>query len=214
MGVSGRNLKGQFMTRTTTTQPNTITIRKLRRTYGEHSLDVLDEYLEELDTEDEAVRTVRTYRIIKPLPSKDEFLTLQTTHYTSTVAELVGDAFGVFEDLACEMGDWYDNLPEGFQAGDKGVMLDDARNTLENLEQPEVFEHVATLKVLYLPLTGRVSRASRRDDAVRRLRAVLEVLVAIPPDDDTDKRDERQELINELENAIGDAEYVEFPGMY
>ena len=50
--------------------------------------------------------------------------------------------------------------------------------------------------------------AAGRDDAVGRLQAVVDAL-------DPDEGDgEVKELVDELENAISEAEGVDFPGMY
>jgi hypothetical protein len=191
--AKGRELSGQ-----------NVTIRKLKLLYGQHATDVLHSFLEELDREDGAMRT---YKVVKTLPTQDEFKELQKKRYTSTVADLVDNAFGTLEDLAGEVGDWYDNLPGGFQSGDKGSALDDARNTLGSLSQPDVNEQLGALEVYYEPAQEIRSRASRRDDAVGRLEAVVDVLA-------TSDYPEAKDLIDELENAIGEAESVEFPGMY
>jgi hypothetical protein len=38
------------------------------------------------------------------------------------------------EELKDECQEWYDNLPENFQNGDKGSTLQEAVNALENIE--------------------------------------------------------------------------------
>ena len=59
-----------------------------------------------------------------------------------------------------------------------------------------------------LPLLQVTSRGAGRDDAVGRLQAVVDAL-------DPDEGDgEVKELVDELENAISEAEGVDFPGMY
>ncbi len=181
-----------------------ISIRKLKSEYGRCALQVLHEYLKELPRDEGAMRS---YRIIKPLPSKEDFNELQRKRFTSTVAELVDDAFGAFIDLAGEIGDWYDNLPEGFQSGDKGCVLEEARSTLDGLSQPDVPESIGESQVFYLPLEDTSSRASRRDDAVGRLQVVVEAL-------NGSEDAETKAFIDELDNAISEAEGVDFPGMY
>ena len=183
----------------------TITIRKLNSSYGVHAAFVLEDYLDELAKKDGGMRT---YKIVKALPTEAEFQELQKKKFTSTVAELVGSAFGDLENLASEVGDWYENLPEGFQNGDKGSVLDDTRGTLESLSEPDVPNAVAKKEVYYLPLLHLSSRAARRDDAIGRLQAVVDEF-----DSDEGDSDIRQ-FIDELENAISEAEGVEFPGMY
>ena len=181
-----------------------VTIKKLKSLYGNHAEPVLEEFLKELPKKD---GKMRTYKILKPLPTCEEFEVLKRKQFTSPVGDLVDCAFGSFGDLAGEMGDWYDNLPESFQQGDKGSLLEDARSTLENLSPPDVSERIGALPVYYLPHKAISSRASRRDDAVGRLQAVVDALSPVEDGEDA-------ELVDELENAIGEAEGVEFPGMY
>ena len=121
---------------------------------------------------------------------------------------MVGRAFGVLEDLASEVGDIFDNMNEGLRSTNRGTMLEDARGSLESLSQPDVPETLASKEVYYLPVLNASSRAARRDDAVGRLQAVVDALSA-----EIDN-EEIKELGEELENAISEAEGVEFPGMY
>lgn len=183
----------------------TITIRRLNSDYGPHAVHLLEEYLEQLERQE---GTMRSYRILKELPGKQEYIEIRKERYTSTVADLVDSAFTDFEDLAAEVGEWYDGLPENFQVGDKGCALEDAQNTLDSLSQPDVSEDIGALPVYYLPLINNRSRASRRDDAVGRLQAVVDALEESANDEGI------RCLTDELENAISEAGGVEFPGMY
>jgi hypothetical protein len=119
--------------------------------YGPYALQVLEGYLTDLPRKKGGMRT---YKIAKPLPTEDEVKERQKRKYTSTVADLVASAFAELEDLASEVGDWYDNLPEGLKSGDKGSALEDARGTLESLSQPDVPDAVGAREVYYLPLQG------------------------------------------------------------
>jgi hypothetical protein len=184
-----------------------VSSRKLRSLYGSHAESVLEEYLDKLPKE---CRKMQTYRILKPLPTNEKYEELQRRRFTSSVSDLVDCAFNCFEDLATEVGDWYDNLPESLQSGDKGCALEEAGSTLENLLQPDVGEGIGAIQVYHLPIYGTGSRPSRRDEAVGSLQAVVEALGAVENKDD----DQLRELIDELENAICEAEGVEFPGMY
>jgi len=187
---------------------DTITIRKLKSQYGAHAVDVLDDWLEELPRKE---KTLTTYRIAKPLPTAEEFKELQTAKFTTSVEHLVSSAFSEFEDLANELSDWYDSLPDNFQSGDKGCAIDEAQCTLSNLSMPDLKDNIGCLRVVHLPLTEITSRASRRDDAVERLASVVAVLRDVS---DATISNDCQILIEELENAISEAEEVEFPGMY
>ena len=192
-------------------QGKEITSRKLKALYGNHAETVLHEYLKNLPRKKGAMQS---YRIVKALPDTDEFNGLQTKLFTSNVADLVDSAFSTFEDLAGEMSDWYDGLPEAFQGGDKGSALEDARGILESLSHPAVDGPTGAIEVCYLPLQDVKSRASRCNDAVGCLQAVVDALDACKDDEGRDNQEEIKNLLDELENAISEAEGVEFPGMY
>lgn len=205
----GTAIKGPVLKRPTKTKQTSedLSIRKLKSQYGEYALDVLREYLEELPKEG---RAMRAYKVIKTLPTMEKFETLQKTRYTSTVSEMICDAFSTFEELSSECSEWYDSLPESFKDSEKGSMLEEVSSTLENLQIPDCSETTKLLPVYYLPILDCSTRCSRRDDAVGRLQAVLDVLEEVKQD----IGEEVSSLVDELENAISEAEGVEFPGMY
>ncbi len=158
------------------------------------------------------------WQIIK-LPTNEEYIKLRDQKFTKELGDLVGDAFGEFDSLKDELNDWHDNLPESFQNGDKGSQLQDAISLLDNLSEPTVDDCIKTIGVLYFPLQNANSRSDRRDDAVGMLRACIETLDEIVEGEGKQKhlsevRESAENLRSELDNAIGDAEGVEFPGMY
>lgn len=187
-----------------------LSIRKLKSLYGDHAAEVLQDHLDELPRKDGAMRH---YKAIKPLPTQEEFTQLKMERYTSTASDLLDTAFNTLEDLAGECSDWYDNLPQSFQDGEKGSILEEARSTLENLSRPDCGEEIGALEVYCPPHHDCSSRASRRDDAVAQLQAVVDALEAGNDQSKVDK-DEADSLLGELGNAISEAESVEFPGMY
>lgn len=48
------------------------------------------------------------------------------------VIDAVDEAKSVFEDIAQEERDKFDNLPEGFQNGDRGAAMEEAADALES----------------------------------------------------------------------------------
>jgi len=182
-----------------------ITSRKLKSIFGQHAETVLVDYLKELPHKG---RESRKYKVIEPLPELDEYKELEKKRFTTTVQDLVESAFADFEDLGSEMSDWYENLPESFQDGDKGDALSEARDTLEGLSVPELNEEIRAIPIFYRPNVNIKSRADRRDDAVDRLRAVVGTLEEIEENSDV------QAVVDELDNAIDEADSVDFPRMY
>lgn len=48
--------------------------------------------------------------------------------------QMVEDAVCIVEELQQEMQDWYDNMPENFQNGDKGSEVEEEAQNLESLK--------------------------------------------------------------------------------
>ena len=195
-------------------KPHSISLKKLKSTYGLHARTILRDYLEELPRKKGAVRS---YKIVKKLPTVDEFNALRTKRFTTTVDDLVEAAFSEFEELATELSEWYDNLPEQLQESDKAYQLQEAKDALENLTRPDLPDSVVNMEIFYMPAEGIKSRAARRDDAVARLQAVVDELNDLLSDDKEDAdfdKDDVEALASDLEAVINEAEGVEFPGMY
>jgi len=135
---------------------------------------------------------------------------------TSTVGALIGDGYSELEGLKDELQEWYDNLPESFQNGSKGEQLQEAIGYLENLIEPSIPGDHDGIAASYTASTKRKkSRADRRDDAVQMLAGAQSALQAfLDENEEHEDADEIQSLIEDLENAISDAENVEFPGMF
>ena len=194
--------------------PEIMTNVKLRNRLGPHARDLLTDYLQELPRKKGGQQK---YKVIKSLPSADEVEALRSAKFTTTVESLVADAFSEFESLAGELDDWYNNLPDSFQQGDKGQQLEEAKGNLENLSAPDVSEELGELKLVYVPSEKPASsRSARCVEACDMIRAAIDRLAEVQDDEKaaTEFKQAAEELASELENAIGDAESVEFPGMY
>lgn len=51
----------------------------------------------------------------------------------SEAEDLASQAKEIAQDLATEMEEWYDNLPENFQNGDKGTRIEECKDALEEI---------------------------------------------------------------------------------
>jgi hypothetical protein len=189
--------------------PEVITKAVLTKRYGTgHATTVLSLKLKALPR----VKGQQTkFEVIEPLPSKEEFLELQRAKFTSPLGELVSDAFSELESLKDELQDWYDNLPESFQNGDKGSELQDAVSNLENLSEPSIGEVLAGVPVFYLPPVEINSRSDRCADAAGRLRACVD---ALEGEENAKQLEGASDLADELGGAADEAASVDFPGMY
>lgn len=148
----------------------------------------------------------------------------------ATVADAISGAFNDLAELAQEMQDWFDNMPENLQGSSKGDEVSTAADELGNVgDEPDIPGCIAGETLTYSFDTKAKSRAARRDNALNAINAAIEFcqdyigeldadLVKSPADDEDDERevnrDAVQELLDELETARDAAESVEFPGMY
>lgn len=159
-----------------------------------------------------------------------------------SVADALSNGVSDLESLKDELQDWYDNMPENFQSGDKGEQLQTAIDQLdsacavtipEGLDGETDSDDKPTLggvRFLFAASTKkRMSRADRCSEATALMRSALDaVKEELEPklsalNNVEDLTDEQQaeldalETLNdglgEIEQAIDDAEAVEFPGM-
>lgn len=200
-----------------TTQPFTRVF--LRNTYGSHAWSYLRDYLKALPRER---KKPQKYIWSRTAPTVEEAAELRVKHFTTTLADLVSDAFSEIESLAGEMQEWYDNMPENFQQGDKGSEVEEAKDALENISTVELSGEAAKLTTVYIPAEDIESRGDRINDCVARLhhaaealRDELQTLIDSAPDDAPCKDDEGWgDIADELEGAAQEADGISFPGMY
>lgn len=134
-----------------------------------------------------------------------------------SVPDAVSEAFGTFAELAEELRNWYDSMPEGLQGGDKASQLEESADALENLQEPsEVPGYLSTFEIKPLP-RRRQSRADRNGYAVGLLedaKALAEAWLDDTANAEHEDRDDMESFRDELDTAIDEAQGVEFPGMY
>lgn len=187
---------------------------KLNREYGQHALCVLGNRL----------KLVRKgwFGYDGDLPTVEDYKKAEREAFTHDASDLVSGAFSELESLRDELQDWYDNLPESFQSGDKGDQLQEAVSQLESASEVELPEWAKEAKVFAAPGDG-TSRADRCSQACYELRQVTEALEAIADGeaklpDQSDPTEEQKakarSTAEELTSAADEAEATEFPGMY
>ena len=147
---------------------------------------------------------------------------------TVLIADALENAFGELEQLASEMRDWYEGMPENFQNGDKGEQVNEAADNLEQIQSIDLpdwlddaelgdgSENPSRASVEVWPLPRRASRADRRDYAVSLLQGVKDHVDTLLYDkgEKWEHKDDAESFVSELDDAIGYAEDVSFPGMY
>jgi hypothetical protein len=198
---------------------NEISRIKLSKTYGPHWMRVLGNRIK--------VSRKGWYQIVEALPTVEEFKAMLTAAFTFSVTSVIPDAIAELESLRDELQDWYDNLPEAFQSGDKGDQLQEAISSLDNVaNELDVPEYLESVKVFVAP-NDRTSRADRGGQAAYALRQAAErleeQLEEKPVDDPTryqglvlndDMKEEVRRLVENLTDIADEADGVEYPGMY
>jgi len=141
------------------------------------------------------------------------------------------DAIGEFmadcEELGQEMRDWADNMPESKQGSQKYDEVNEAAETLENIAQedpvtPDTMSFLNEVKVTIQDPTPRrrgYSRSARLAHAISTLQIVMMALEEFKSQHPNEKeRADQEDVANELHAALeeheGNAENVEFPGMF
>ncbi len=143
---------------------------------------------------------------------------IEMQKYESTVEGAIDDAMSAFEELGSECREVCDNMPESLQSTDRYSTLDETANELEYLSAPDVPECVSGLTVTfsYKP-QRRMSRSDRRHEAIRTIEAAKDAAQEWLDDEanaEHDQRDEVETLVSEIDDIVGTAENVEFPGMF
>ena len=141
---------------------------------------------------------------------------------------------GTIEELASELRDWHDNLPESLQEGDKGSTLEESASTLEDLDISDLpdwttdADHTNAITTVFFPDLKCESRADRASEASEELRAAAERLreeaqdLEQPKESTTNEEnkkraeqgDELSNLADEYESVADEIQGVEFPSMY
>jgi hypothetical protein len=170
------------------------------------------------------------FKIVLPLPAPGEYKTIKEKFYTHSLADQVEGAYSTFEDLASQLRDWYDNLPESFQGADKGQQIEDAASTLENHSSaPDVPDFATHLPVYHADalLKNLKSRSDQNAEACSILSACVDAIdkalaagqfVSLESKEPVvltaEQKEELEQFRDEINSAFEEAEGVEFPGMY
>jgi hypothetical protein len=145
---------------------DTLTAMKLEKIYDEHFFRSLRSLIDRMPHEK---KKPQRYKVIGALPQPGaEYLALRTERHQTTIGDLVDEAYSAVEDLAEEMTNWRDNLPDGLRENsDKGGQVEEAANRLEEIrdDKPDVPEGIRDLKVIFLSHPKLKSREDRAKEA-------------------------------------------------
>jgi hypothetical protein len=147
---------------------------------------------------------------------------MATTVREISIADAASEAYEELQTLAEEMRQWADSIEEKFSHTEKYERISEAADTLENIQEPDYCDYAKnmTIKITDLPKRKRGHpRAHRCTQACYILDVCIETLEYRIEDIKDDKSAETEcnecsTLRDDLEQAKGEAEGVEFPGMY
>lgn len=136
--------------------------------------------------------------------------------------DAIGEVMSVCEELAQEMHEWSDNMPDSKQGSSKQDEVDACADTLDNVVGDDPCDETTDqtflneIKVsIQDPILGRRprSRATRLGDGTDILQQVIEALVAHKTEN-SDQEITANELKDKLEEIESELQGVDFPGMF
>ena len=193
-------------------QGEIIGTRKLNSTYDRYVLHVIGRMFKRLPKEKKGAQT--QYEVLEDTPTIEEYRQSKERTFVTDAQGLVDNAFDDIDNLKDELQEWFDNLPESFQSGDKGDQIQEAVDTLDSIERPDFPEAVPDgVLVIHYPNLDAESRRDRAAEASDTIRDVASELRALE-DLSEEAMDEINQYCDELEAASDEIENVEFPGMY
>lgn len=144
---------------------------------------------------------------------------LKAVNETGTLQTFVDSGMGDLQSLRDEMREWADNmssnnmehLPKYGEVSECADSLDQVCD--DEPEVPEALRDTGLSTTLYYKpgkQRGRESRATRCDNALQYLHAVVDWCQSY----EGELKDEVQTLADGAQNVIDTAEGVDFPGMY
>lgn len=136
----------------------------------------------------------------------------------STIADALSSAFGEFESLGEEMRSWADSIEEKLSHTEKYSRVSECADSLEQFSEPTYDDSLGSVKVEYPQYEGKsarkgLSRADRCSNACLALDACISVLDELI-ENDPQLKDSAENLRSDIDDIKGDAEGLEFPGMY
>lgn len=192
-----------------------VTGRSLKDGYDAYFAQVLGDYLQALPRRG---KEHQKYQVLKELPDKDGYNDLRTKRFTTTVDTLIEDAYSTIEELASEMQEAYDNMPESLQGGDVGKRRQEAADNLSNLDKPDIPDDALEVSTVFLPSLDTSSRAKRASEAADMLNTaagtIREQIDKMEEAAEKPDTSELEELADKLEEDSSELEGIEFPGMY
>lgn len=182
--------------------------KNLSQYYGNDCSTVLAEYIqpgagdEDLDDDmtSDGYSGPNLLTVVKPLPTKVDYLTLQKQRFTVPLPELIHQVYQLINDHRDDLQEKQDNASDAAQEGDAYQSRDELISQLENIDEPDMPDSVAEIMVYHAPKHGTLSEASRLlESCLQTLKAKGEAVV---------DADEIKEFTDSLEETLGVIESI------
>ncbi len=197
----------------------------ITRRHGKHAIRALmaEGFIDSAESSRSMYRkkgAKQAFTVVKVFPT--DVSACITEHFRVPVIRALDDAFSEIESLKEELQEWYDNLPESFQNGDKGDALQSAISELEGVDDFRSGYKDAEIERLFKTMPGIVvwpssgpSRSDRCCSAANAFQAVKKaidnnIVLADKPDDEKTL----ESFSSYLDDTVQTLQSVDFPGMY
>jgi hypothetical protein len=201
-----------------------VTGTALKKRYDAYFAQVLGDY-DYIQSQPKKKNEHAKFKILKLLPKVIHYPKLKAERFKTTVDNLVSDGYSIIQELAEEMREAHDNMPESLQGSDIGERREEAASALEQLEQPDISECANEISAVFFPSLDTRSRAKRASEAADMLSTAASAIQEFiseqeeentqkEKEDSIDNMAELESLADQLENDVSEVENVEFPGMF
>jgi len=217
-----------------------VTKVALVNVYGDHAMSVLMDVYVDRATVPQAQskkRPPNRYVSLRPLPSKEKFVSELHEMYTTNAKSLIEDGYSQIEDLASECSEIVDNSSgTNFENTQRIQTFSETADTLGNISlNNDLPDWLESVSVVRLPtISDRSGRSHRLDEALSDLSVAIEAINEYVCKDDqtatsdvespngdkladsirTEREDEAKTLTDEIQEHIDECSGCEFPGMY
>jgi hypothetical protein len=158
----------------TTSSSIVLTRSALTKRYDAYAPQVLSPLLHPLPRH----RGVQQKYQLTRLPDPNEYKALKELRFTFDVTDLIDQSLEALNDLASELRDRFDNMPDALQNSDKGSSIDSAASSLENLSAPDAPKLPVglELKTVFYPSLDLDTQGKRWTNAVEMLSHAVDFL--------------------------------------
>jgi hypothetical protein len=138
-----------------------VTASTLKKLYDGHFADILGAVIKPSSSGSKS----KKYKVVKPLPSPDDYCEKRERHFTKTIAEFVVNLQGPIQEGIENINERLDNMSDSTRDGERGQEAEEALNYLEGvleaLGKDSIPLMVRSLPILWLPepSKGRSARA-------------------------------------------------------